>query len=313
MKLSTTIAFGALMALSSAVPLERRQDITITTTVDVIETVDLVVTVWLPAGGHPADQEQHRQVVQPNKPNSAPVTHTTPAQDAVVATQTPPPVEPQEAPAESQDQANQAQEQTNKAQVAKNEAAQEQSIQAQDKTNKAQEQANNDKIAQNQAASNQVAPAVNTPAAAPVEVAPVTQDNTSPDQTQATSGGSCHLVGGACSADNVTYFGGGMGACGWSNDTMSEDFFALAYGVHPIYLSSISSLRVYKQLKAMIDNTICRNDGSNIQWKFVLRSYSGYCVPRQDYSWNFNGQMHGLCKFWARQSIRLISEADKTI
>lgn len=248
MKLSTTLAFSALFALSLTMPLEKRQDITITTTIDIIETVDVVVTVWLPPGGKPADQ--HQQVAQPNIPNPAPAVHITPVEDAAVPAQTSSPAAQQDPQEAAQNEANQAQEQTNQAQAAKNQAAQEQSIQAQTQANQAQEQANENKLAQNQAAQNQAAqnqaapapssppPAVpvNTPAAAPVEppaVPPATPDNTSSDQTQPKSVGSCSEIGGICTATNVTYFGGGLGACGWSNDTMSEDFFALAHGALP--------------------------------------------------------------------------------
>lgn len=247
MKLSTALALSALLALSSTMPLEKRQDITITTTIDIleIETVDVVVTVWLPPGGKPVDQNQNQQVAQPSTPNPAPVVHVTPVENAVVPAQTAPPVAQQNPPEaaqsqadQAQDQANQAQEKTNQAQAAKNQAAQEQSIQTQNQANQAQEQANDSKVAQNQAASapNPPSPAVavNTPAAAPVEspaVPPATQDSTSYDDTQQTSGGSCGQIGGSCTATNVTYFGGGMGACGWSNDTNSEDFFALAHNM----------------------------------------------------------------------------------
>lgn len=213
-------------------------------TVDVIETVDVIVTVWLPPGSQPVEQVQHQQAAQPNKPNPAPVIHITPVQDAAVPAYTPPPTAQQDSKEAAQNQANQAQEQINQAQAAKNQAAQEQSIQAQDQANQVQEEANRDKVAQNQAAQKQAAPApkplppaapVNTPAAAPVEspaAPPATQDSTSSDQTHPTSGGSCGEIGGTCSATNVTYFGGGMGACGWSNDTTNEDFFALAHGAY---------------------------------------------------------------------------------
>ena len=215
-------------------PLERRQDITLTSTIDVIETVEAVVTVWLPPGGQPA--------AQTTEPNPAPVAHVTSVQDAVVHTPTSTPAARQDSQQETQDQVNQAQEQKNEAQAAQNQAAQEQSIATQNQANQAQEQANNDKTAQNQAVAAPVAqssPApVSTSAVAPVAStpapAPATQDSTSLGQTQSTSGGSCGEIGGACSATNVTYFGGGMGACGWSNDTNSEDFFALAHGALPL-------------------------------------------------------------------------------
>ncbi|CAD6582290.1 MAG: hypothetical protein ASARMPREDX12_000894 [Alectoria sarmentosa] len=242
MKLSQTLAYSALLALSSAMPLEKRQDITTTTTItiDVIETVDVVVTVFL------GDQKQPQQVAQLNTPNPAPVVHITPVEDVAIPAQTSPPVSQQDSPEAAQNQANQAQEQTNQDQAAKNQATQEHAIQAQNQANKAQVQANDNKVAQNQAAQNQGADApkspsptvpVNTPSAAPPVTAPVespavppaTQDSASSDQTQPKSGGSCGEVGGTCYATNVTYFGGGLGACGWSNDTTSEDFFALAH------------------------------------------------------------------------------------
>ncbi|KAM0797456.1 hypothetical protein BDR22DRAFT_892307 [Usnea florida] len=226
-------------------PLDKRQD-AVTTTIDVIETitdiVDVVVTVWVPPGGQSADRHQYQQVAQPNLPNSAPVVHITPVEAAAVPAQTSSPASQQNSQDTTSNQANQAQEQKNQAQAAKNQAAQEQSIQTQNQANRAQEQANENKVAQNQAAQNQVAPAQSSPppvapasspaAAAPVEspaTSPAAQDTTSSDQTQTTSGGSCGQIGGSCTATNVTYFGGGMGACGWSNDTNSEDFFALAH------------------------------------------------------------------------------------
>ena len=246
MKQSTTFALSILWALSSAMPLERRQDITVTTTADIVETVDVVVTVWLPPGGKLADQDQQKpQNTHQNKPNPAPVIHTTPVEDVAIHTQTSPPVAQQVSHDAAQSQANQAQEQTNQAQAAKNQAAQEQSIQAQNQANQAQEKANDDKAAQNKAAQNQIPPAPKssppkTPAAAPIAAtvgspaaSPATQDSSSSDQTQPTSGDSCGNVGGTCTAANVTYYGGGLGACGWSNDTTSEDFFALAHGCPP--------------------------------------------------------------------------------
>lgn len=236
MKLSTTLPFAALLALISTMPLDKRQDITITitTTIDVIETVDVTVTAGLPPGGKSADQDQNQQVAQPNQPNPAPVVHITPVEDAAVPAQaTSPPIAQPGSPEAAQSQANQAQGQTNQDQAAKNQAAQEQAIQAQNQANQAQEQANDKKEAENQAAQNQVAPAPKSSAPAAAAESPAapqaTQDTSSSDQTLSTSGGSCGDSGGTCTATNVTYFGGGLGACGWTNDTMSEDFFALAH------------------------------------------------------------------------------------
>lgn len=252
MKLSTTFALSALFALSSPMPLERRQDITITTTIDVIETVDVVVTVWLPAGGKPAAPDQEQQVAQPNRPNPAPVFHITPVEDVATPVQTPPPAAQQD-PQGAQDQANEAQEQKNRAQAAKNQAAQDQAIQKQNEANQAQEQANDKKVAQNQPAQDQAAPTA--AAVEPPAISPVTQDSSSSDQTQPTSGGSCGDIGGTCTATNVTYFGGGLGACGWSNDTTSEDFFALAHGMGPPSLPSLP-LSVHNSLKETTDRAV---------------------------------------------------------
>ena len=45
------------------------------------------------------------------------------------------------------------------------------------------------------------------------------------------SGGACGTTGGKCTAEKMTiYDDQGLGACGWSNDTNSQDFFALAEG-----------------------------------------------------------------------------------
>lgn len=262
MKLSTTLAFGALFVLSSAMPLEKRQDVTLTTTVDVIETVEAIVTIGLPPGPKPAVQNLHKQVAQPVQPNPAPATHITPVQDAVFSISSSPSAAPQDSPQAAQDQLNKAQEQANNAQDQKNQAQkaqdladQQQSIDTQNQINKAQDQTNNAKTAQNQAVPAPVAqpPAApaNAPAAAPVQSSPAppappaTQDKTSSDQTQATSGGSCGEIGGPCKASDITYFDGGLGACGWTNDTTSEDFFALAAGaLPPSFLIAHQSRRV---------------------------------------------------------------------
>ena len=45
------------------------------------------------------------------------------------------------------------------------------------------------------------------------------------------SGGSCGTTGGKCTASRMTIYNDqGIGACGWTNDTNSQDFFALAAG-----------------------------------------------------------------------------------
>ena len=251
MKLSTTLAFGALLVLSSAIPLAKRQDVTMTVTIDVIETVEAIVTVGLPPGAKPPLQNLHKQVAQPMQPNPAPAAHITPIKDAVLsASSSPsafsspsasnsPSAAPQDSSQAAQDQVNYAQSQANDAQDLKNKAQkaqdladQQQSIDTQNQINKAQDQANNAKTAHNQAVP---APVAQLPAA-PVKSSPAppaTQATASSDQTQAASGGSCGEIGGSCNASDITFFDGGLGACGWTNDTASEDFFAVAEGALP--------------------------------------------------------------------------------
>ena len=58
-----------------------------------------------------------------------------------------------------------------------------------------------------------------------------TKDSNTQSSGSAPSGGSCGEVGGKCLASDVTiYDDQGIGACGWQNDTNSEDYFALAAG-----------------------------------------------------------------------------------
>ena len=57
------------------------------------------------------------------------------------------------------------------------------------------------------------------------------------------SGGSCGQVGAKCLAQDLTIYNDqGLGACGWQNDTNSENFFALAAGtVFQAFLARLSS------------------------------------------------------------------------
>ena len=78
-----------------------------------------------------------------------------------------------------------------------------------------------------------------------------------------------------------------MGACGWSNDTTSEDFFALAHGA-PSPPFPVPFLPAHNELTEATDIESCRYDGVAIEWKPLLRSYSGHPVPGQDYPWDFD-------------------------
>ncbi|MDI1487302.1 MAG: hypothetical protein OHK93_006571 [Ramalina farinacea] len=50
------------------------------------------------------------------------------------------------------------------------------------------------------------------------------------------SGGACGTTGGKCTAEKMTIYNDqGLGACGWTNDTNSQDFFALAEGTFGTY------------------------------------------------------------------------------
>ena len=59
------------------------------------------------------------------------------------------------------------------------------------------------------------------------------------------SGGACGQVGGKCMASDVTIYNDqGAGACGWTNDTNSEDYFALAARTYS-FLLDVHSLTIF--------------------------------------------------------------------
>lgn len=187
-----------------------------TTTINVIETVDAFTTIWLPAGGYQPKAAENQHLKQPSQPTAAPAQNT----------QIP------ETPIKALEEAVPA-----KAVSAKVVPAKAAPITAAPVT-----------ILSSVVAPTSTPPAVVNPvdqAAPPVEspAVPVpTKSDTPPNNIETPSGGSCGDVGGTCSAPNVTYFEGGLGACGWSNDTNTQDFFALAHGKSslPIRSSRIS-------------------------------------------------------------------------
>ncbi|KAL8822031.1 MAG: hypothetical protein Q9223_000022 [Gallowayella weberi] len=71
-------------------------------------------------------------------------------------------------------------------------------------------------------------PVTPAPAPAPAPVAP-TKSNANADSS-AGSTASCGKVGMPCSGD-ITFYDTGLGACGWTNDGLSENVFALAHGM----------------------------------------------------------------------------------
>ena len=80
----------------------------------------------------------------------------------------------------------------------------------------------------------QPAPKVDPPKTDPPKVEPAKVDPAK-DQTGGGGGGgggACGDVGGKCMASAVTIYNDvGLGACGWANDTNSQDFFALSKGM----------------------------------------------------------------------------------
>ena len=92
-------------------------------------------------------------------------------------------------------------------------------------------------VQQNQAAAPQVqAAAPQVQAAAPQAQAPqqpAAGDSSSGGSSGGSqpSGGACGTTGGKCTAEKMTIYNDqGLGSCGWTNDTNSQDFFALAEG-----------------------------------------------------------------------------------
>ena len=67
-------------------------------------------------------------------------------------------------------------------------------------------------------------------APAPAAAAPPASSSLNPVPKQASSGGPCEGAGSGCSGD-VTYYEGGLGACGWNVNTASDMSIALPHGL----------------------------------------------------------------------------------
>ena len=210
MRYSAILALSApLLALSKPMAHERlhkRDAITSTSTVweEVTVTVDVTVTVYGPAPG--ADQAQIGIIDQQDKPSdNTCITTTTPHVDTNQKPAAPQPTPPPpEQPKQAISQANDGQ------------------VVAQPKKDEQK----------------QAPPPQPAPAPAKVEPQPQTpppqppkKDESKPQGgSQGPGGGSCGEMGGKCMASDVTIYNDqGTGACGWSNDTNSQDFFALAH------------------------------------------------------------------------------------
>lgn len=68
------------------------------------------------------------------------------------------------------------------------------------------------------------------PAAAPVAATPASSPSVEAKTAGASSGGPCEGSGNVCSGD-VTYYEGGLGACGWNVNTGSDMSIALPHGL----------------------------------------------------------------------------------
>ncbi|KAL8683611.1 MAG: hypothetical protein Q9186_000383 [Xanthomendoza sp. 1 TL-2023] len=71
-------------------------------------------------------------------------------------------------------------------------------------------------------------PAAPAPAPAPAPVTPPKSNANANPNSGSTA--SCGKVGMPCSGD-ITFYDTGLGACGWTNDGLSENVFALAHGM----------------------------------------------------------------------------------
>ena len=213
MKQNTALALAALFALSAAMPLEKRDMLTVIDIVSVVETVDITTTIFVPPG-------DPRLVAQ-----QAAINHQAPAQALAKTTSTAPIYSPFT---------------TNSLKPSQTSVAE---PQAQQKDAVAQAASTSSSAAAPVVAP--VKPAV-TPIAAPApaankmalpvqqQAAPVashTTDSTTTSNSDS-NGGVCGDVGAICVASDVTTFTDSVGACGKDDlSTYGDNFFALAYGM----------------------------------------------------------------------------------
>lgn len=249
MKPTTTLALGALLSLAAAQPMmEKRDGNTVTVTDVVVVTVDVYTTVngnppaassatTMNHANHVAYHAQNKAEAKaqpsPSSSPSPPAQPPAPVQQKAAVPASPPPAQPPtgSSPEEIQAAADAKQEAINQQQINTNNAQKQADFAHQNQMNAAQ---NGGPAPQAQPAAPQApAPSASSPAAA----AP--QQPSTPS-TGGGNGGSCGSIGGSCSGDVTIYNDQGLGACGWANDTNSQDFFALAARTSHMFFLSIS-------------------------------------------------------------------------
>ncbi|KAL8886190.1 MAG: hypothetical protein Q9192_006525 [Flavoplaca navasiana] len=241
---------ASILSFATAVPLEKRVLVIETITNVVVQTVDVTTTVWVNPGppspkaqannhmnNHHAHVNAHKnkdkmkfhpptqkEAALPAQPQSSPPqeeAHQAPpaqqpaAQVAPVIPDPPQQVPPPVAPA-PQDQAQaQAQVQAQAQAQAQAEA-------------QAQAQAQVEAAAPQPVAPQPAAPAPQPPAPAPAPVAPAKSKEDVSVESGSTA--NCGEVGQPCSGE-ITFYDTGLGACGTTDDGLSENVFALAHGM----------------------------------------------------------------------------------
>lgn len=255
MKNSTILALGATLLASTVIakPMvhphlhHKRNMVTVTVTEDVLEIVNVVVTVYnggaaTSTGLHTTLTTRHADKV--NKAVEATSSsQLAPAKEAIV--------DPSPAPLsaivddtvedEPSTKGNQTPEEIQQGYIDQQQGY----IDEQKKTNKEKEQENADHSKNLGVSSAPVAAPIVTESKAsaikPAKDKEVPKKGNEGDHSGgnteesnggggAPSGGACGKVGGKCSGDLTIYDDQGAGACGWTMDTETEDYFALSKG-----------------------------------------------------------------------------------
>ena len=229
MRQSTLLALSApLLALAKPLVHERlhkRHEITSTIYEEVTVTVDVTVTVYGPSPQAQAEADVEITLNEPQKNQAEPTGHTEAAgyDGGAVRIQEPPkPTGPAgKSPLDHQKEQEEIQEKQKK--------IQEDLIRQQEGHKDTQKHSGEKKPEPSKPESQPKQPS--QPEKQPDKQPEKQPENNQPTSGQGPSGGSCGEVGGKCLASDVTiYDDQGIGACGWQNDTNTEDYFALAAG-----------------------------------------------------------------------------------
>ena len=250
MKQSRILALSAALLISTATAkpfahqhLHKRDIVTVTVTEDFIETIDVIIQVYAgtPIATLVSTEPAHAMIAEITRDVShlkdlaIPVDHN----QAPTTTPTTSPQQSQQyggqqwaqnwQQKQQDDQKEKEQEQEDKkkqqdAQIEKQKQAEQQQAQQNHQTSSPPSQ-------QQQQQQQQQQPPQSSQQTQTQPSNPPQQQSGGKSGGSGPSGGSCGAVGGKCMASDVTIYNAqGAGACGWSNDTNSEDFFALAQG-----------------------------------------------------------------------------------